>query len=100
MPVIAQRQNESGEGIEAIRNIDPVLQAVERVGVERFAMLRCIDPYGDTTFNRLMLPSMVKELEDLMSLGIGSGERAVAERLSWLASRCVQHGDYLKMIGD
>ena len=101
MPIIVQRETERGDAIEVADRVDALLTAVERVGSKRFAMLRYIDPYGDTTFNQPMLPDVLKDLDQLLALAITPDERTIAEQLRRMAERCLgQVHEYLKFLGD
>lgn len=63
------------------------------------AYLRCIDPYGDTVFNRLQVPLLIEELERVSAWKANTKLR---DDLVRFAQRVVDEGPhlYLKFIGD
>ncbi len=68
---------------------------------DRYPRLNEIDPYGDTTFNTLQIPSVVRELDMLLD------ETAKLSEQQWLVdtralAQRVQAGShlYLKLLGD
>lgn len=68
---------------------------------ERFLALRYIDPYDDTIFNSLQMPSLLEELNRLFQEEMLESERRVLERLRSMALICQERtGRYLKFIGD
>ena len=67
----------------------------------RFTCLRFVDPYGDTTFNSLQLPSL---LEDLRLLGESCNDIRAKETILQI-QRLVETAQqdvhlYIKLIGD
>ena len=60
--------------------------------------LRFVDPYGNTVFNQLQIPDLIRELQQL-SRGAGASE--TLDRMIELAQK--SNGEvhtYLKFIGD
>jgi hypothetical protein len=61
---------------------------------------RFIDPYGDTVFNNLQMPSFLLELEVLRGKATGPTSHILA-RLEAMAKRCRDEVHlYLKFVGD
>ena len=52
-----------------------------------FPLLRFIDPYGDTVFNRLQMESLLLELERIGAPSLGQGERELLSKIAELARR-------------
>lgn len=68
-------------------------------GVEDFNVLKYLDPWGDTTFNRLQFNDLIEDLLNLSN--IESNNKDVIERIIKLISKCKEtnHG-YIKFYGD
>lgn len=66
-----------------------------------FRLTNCIDWYGDTTFNRLQIPELRREMRRLADLGRTLEELAMIRKIDSLAERVeVGHHMYLKFYGD
>jgi hypothetical protein len=66
-----------------------------------FPLLRCVDRYGDTVFNRSQMPDLLAEVERLAISATQPGAREGLERLRVIAERC-RDGTHLYVwfIGD
>jgi hypothetical protein len=100
MPIGVEWQDENGRVLA--RYEGPLLHArLFDHAEQNQACLRFIDPYGDTTFNQLQLPTLLAELE---SLGADRdlGEHLVVIRalLAFLEQARDQTHTYVKFIGD
>jgi hypothetical protein len=63
--------------------------------------LRFIDPYGDTTFNQLQLPVLIRELERAIEIAAEPSVRSHGQALLALARRAsAEVHTYLKFYGD
>ncbi len=63
--------------------------------------LRFIDPYGHTIFNRLQIPQLIIELEDLHKFIKSVEQREILSSIEELARRCIQEPHlYIKIYGD
>jgi hypothetical protein len=60
----------------------------------KYPFLSAVDPYGDTTFNTLQVPLLVKEIENLSN----PPRDTVSEVISFLNS--IGTHQYIKFIGD
>ena len=66
-----------------------------------FPMLRHIDPYGDTIFNRPQMQDVLPELEQLLSLESEQEARRLLEGVLRLARSCSAEPHlYLRFVGD
>jgi hypothetical protein len=66
-----------------------------------YALLSGIDPYGDTTFNRIQMPRFLSEWALLISQAQSSEQVEVVIIVTRLAERCADEvHTYLKSIGD
>jgi hypothetical protein len=82
----------------------------EIVGVWRFInpdsirtlrILRFLDPYGDTVFNRLQMEPFLKDWEQLEGQASFAGEQSLWAEVKRLGRRCQSEpGLYLRFIGD
>jgi len=63
--------------------------------------LRFIDPYGQTVFNRLQMPTFIAEWEKISRLAETPEDQELLARVAALARRCRdEEGFYLRFIGD
>ena len=59
-------QGERGDVVEEVVDIDGLLaQSMRPSNVKSYKLLKYIDPYGDTIFNRLQTDLLGSELKDL-----------------------------------
>lgn len=66
-----------------------------------FLMLRFIDPYGDTVFNRLQMDTFIQEWDRIARHAQTEEEGSFLSRVRELAVRCQNEiHEYLKFYGD
>jgi len=66
-----------------------------------FILLRFIDWYGDTVFNRLQMPTFIREWEQVIKKTNDETELALLRQVREMAERCgSQVHMYLKFDGD
>ncbi len=66
-----------------------------------FALIRYIDWYGDTVFNRLQMEDFLEEWARLYEKAEADAERKVLREVESLASKCADDlHTYLRFIGD
>ena len=66
-----------------------------------YPLLRSLDPYGDTTFNRIQMPRFLREWATLSLNVTTPDEKAIVSAVESLAHRCRDEvHTYLKFIGD
>jgi hypothetical protein len=64
-------------------------------------MLAAIDPYGDTTFNRIQMKRFLAEWTEISTRASGPRERALVSAVEAFGCRCRDEAHlYLKFIGD
>ena len=99
MAIDVEWQNESGE--ELGRSPVPWEDRMSRCAVlETSHCLQYIDPYGDTTFNQLQLPQLIREMEREISQIHPSDLRRRAEQVLAFVRKCEDIHTYVKFIGD
>lgn len=81
------------------RAIDHLLGHISE---DKYPWLATLDPYGDTTFNRLQAPHIMAELEQLKRSATTPEEESVIDQILRLAKRCRAEGPnaYLRFYGD
>lgn len=82
-------------------NFVPVINELEKLldSRKKFPCLSSVDPYGDTIFNRVQVPFLIKELKRLQSdLTSQSLRRLINEVIKFTTK--VQIHNYVKFIGD
>ena len=85
----------SGGTFDAAGDFDGLLAGAE-------GLLRYVDPYGDTIFNRVQAPDLIRDI-DLLALAIGvtAAERRGLDRLRVMAERLRDSVHrYLWFVGD
>jgi hypothetical protein len=66
-----------------------------------YCCLRFVDPYGDTIFNQLQLPVLLKEWEHLTQLSSNDAERHAMQAVRDLLEYCLAEPHrYLRFYGD
>lgn len=66
-----------------------------------YVCLRFIDPYGDTIFNRLQIPVLIKELNRIAGTAKTKEDKQFLKELLKLAEQCRDEPHlYLRFIGD
>ena len=66
--------------------LDRLLPAYED---QSFQCLRFVDPYGDTQFNRVQMPTLLNELDRLSQRANSDAERSHLAEIGRLAERCL-----------
>ena len=69
--------------------------------VRKYPWLTSIDPYGNTIFNHLQVPHLIRELDEIKTL-LGPQATAILEKIIiFVSNRVVEsEGLYIKFIGD
>lgn len=101
MGIDVRLETESGDEIETLLDFDDSLQKILlECDPAASVTLRFIDPYGNTSFNRLQMPALIVEIEH--TRGHLKDERAekFAGEVLRLALRCQDEvNTYLKFYG-
>ncbi len=104
MGIDCRIQHEDGEVLKQLNDpkswVANLLQLTS-IAVRNSVCLRFIDEYGDTTFNQLQIPVLLKELQDILPHCDDAESRAHAQALIAFVSKA--NGEthtYLKFIGD
>jgi len=100
-PLTVAAVTESGKELQAVRDKDNILcQLAQAASEADVAMLRHIDPWGDTIFNRLQLRIVIQELDVLAKLARNESETALIAEVRGLAIFCQEKPHrYLKIFG-
>jgi hypothetical protein len=95
-------EDEAGHVIDALTDPKNLLHALlPALDDEAFPCLRFIDPYGDTTFNQVHIPFLLRELESLKLRTTSAEERALVAKIQGLAQRGrAEPHLYVKFYGD
>ena len=101
MGIDVRLETEAGDEIETLLDFDDSLQKILLEGdPTSSATLRFIDPYGNTSFNRLQMPCLIAELESARARLRDEIAEEFAEEVLRLARRCQDEVDtYLKFYG-
>jgi hypothetical protein len=98
-------EDERGEKRESIHDYDgALLNLVYKTTEDNprcFRLVEFIDPYGDTVFNRLQMPQLNSELEQLLKVTTHPERQGLLLKIQGLVQQC-QEGVhlYIKMYGD
>jgi hypothetical protein len=102
MGIDARTQGERGDKICEL--LDPkslVPRLLSSIATEHSVCLRFVDPYGDTYFNQLQLPMLLRELEAAVRACRDPEVLAHGEKLLALAASAVDEvHTYVRFIGD
>ncbi len=102
MGVAVRWEDENGGELGAV--LDPgmcISHLVLNADLSGTICLRFIDPYGDTTFNQLQIPTLINELESIMKNTEDELLREHLLRVLELAKRSTRAiHTYLKFYGD
>ena len=107
-PDSLQWEEESGEPIEAYPNglhlvFEMMPQGLADSELKDTVCLRFIDPWGDTTFNRLQIPVLISELESLLEADYCQTHERVREfagLVAFVEKARDQVHTYIKFYGD
>jgi hypothetical protein len=87
-----------GEILDSERKLEGALPSEND---ERFPLLRFVDSYGDTVFNRLQAGHVRQEVERLQQVTGDPAVKQLMEELLQLANECAAAPHrYLKFLGD
>ena len=94
-------QTEAGTAIAEVSDLNDVITSLAETAChQRLEIAHTIDRYGDTVFNRLQVPMLVKDL-DRMLANASSEQTPVLRRVQSLAERVAEEPHlYLKFMGD
>ena len=95
-------EDERGKRIDGVGDPTNLLHGLlPRLEENTFKCLNFVDWYGDTSFNRLQMDSLLAELDRLQARAASEDGEELLARIADLARRC-QRGRhlYLKFYGD
>jgi hypothetical protein len=102
MGLSIELQDERGNALDSVNDIQNSLRRLLASSDDRSRpMLAAIDPYGDTTFNRLQMTRFLTEWTEISAKASEPEEEALVSVIAAYARRC--RGEthlYLKFIGD
>jgi ABC-type iron transport system FetAB ATPase subunit len=94
-------EGENGNEIESIDDNDMLQSIIPDYTDKSSYCLRFVDLYGDTIFNNLQAPELIKELEQMLSDSLAFETKELIENIIRLAHRCKNEVHlYLKFYGD
>lgn len=102
MGICVVLETESGEQLERLEDHKNLLHRILPSPEDSsYQLLRYIDWYGDTCFNRLQIAPLLQEIEQLASSPLSVEENQLISGIKRLAHHC-QTGPhlYLKFYGD
>ena len=102
MGVDVTLEDENGRVLESLTDDgDYVAKLMEHATIHGTHCLAYIDEFGDTTFNRLQVPRLAQELDDIAKDDLDVPTRQFLEQLRSLAETCIEQvHTYLKFNGD
>ncbi len=102
MPLTVRLETETGTKLaEVFDTQDVVTQLAADEAAAELKVAQTIDPYGDTTLNRLQVPLFLEDLGLLMSRAASPEDAAVLRQIGALANRSLKEPHlYLKFYGD
>ena len=101
MGIDAKLQTEDGKILQEVFDPEDILQQLIPSSDEGSACLRFVDLYSDTTFNRLQIPVLIKELENAIRNSESAEARKHGEKVLELVKKATNETyNYIKFIGD
>ena len=102
MGIDVRLEDEDGNEVSAVSDptflVEKLLPPFED---ENSHCLRFVDPYGDTVFNSLQMPSFIKELEQAIAAAPENDVKVIGQKILKLAIECQKDDhQYLKFYGD
>jgi hypothetical protein len=102
MPITAELRRENGEVVrdlpdpaggtfDAAGDFDALLPQAAELRTpppDAYTLLRYVDPYGDTIFNRAQMPDLLADIDVASALELTSIQRRGLDRLRVMAERC------------
>ena len=98
MPWNVKLENEEGKTLDEIMKVWGFVPSADALD---YPLLRFIDPYGDTIFNRPQMVPFLEEWGRLEQLAQQNSQRAQWDAIKRMAVRC--HSEphtYLRFVGD
>ena len=102
MGVDLYRKGENGEVLESLADSAGILARLidqARKNGES-SLLKYVDPYGDTLFNRLQVPGFVEECRRLLALTSSPEEAEFIRHVIAIGERADEQIDYVLLVGD
>ncbi|MBS1635166.1 MAG: hypothetical protein JST26_04530 [Bacteroidetes bacterium] len=97
MPWTIILENEKGEAIQTLAE-SLQYEELSKLTLPKFKLFNYVDPYGDTTFNRLQIDDLIVDLGLLKKL---SEQKDTIDKIMSLAEKCKTDAHtYLKFYGD
>ena len=94
-------ESETGEKIAELLDEKGIVARLMPTDNARFLLLRYVDPYGNTVFNRKQMEQILVELEQIKRVSRASEEIERVLQLADMARRCQSEPHlYLKFYGD
>ncbi len=102
MPLTIELQDELGGRRAGVDDTQNALGSLlPRMSGDAYPMLESIDPYGNTTFNRIQMPRFLREWAAMSQKAETVNERQLLSEIELLAQQCQDDVHlYLKFIGD
>ncbi len=102
MGIDVRLENENGKEIEVIIDEKDFLSIlIQKKLTTKTKLIKYINPYGDTTFNKLQMKDLVNDLKVLLAMEFTEEQKLLLEEVKRLAEKCIQeHHTYLKFYGD
>lgn len=101
MGIDAKLQTEDGRTLQEVFDPEDMLQRLIPFNNETSVCLRFVDPYGDTTFNQLQIPVLIKELQEAIQNSKDSEAKKHGNKVLELTKKAKDEPHfYVKFVGD
>lgn len=101
MPLLVRVETENGSPIAEFSDLEDSITALaEGQGAAGLVLAATIDPWGNTTFNSLQIPILLKEIEELVPRATAEEGRSLAEISELGRLALTEPHLYLKFYGD
>lgn len=88
-------QTVDGKKEDEILDPEYLLAEIWPVGDSAFPLLRYVDPYGNTIFNRQQMQEVEEELSILIQKVSSDKQREILLRIQAIAEKCKKHPHWL-----
>lgn len=93
--------DESGRRLTSVRDVHDLVDRALAEASKGSQVLRFVDPYGDTTFNRLQMGAFLEDWASIEKLLASEHDRRAWTEVADLARRCeTEPHVYLRFVGD
>ena len=100
MGLLIRLEDQDGYEVAFMEETELLKPLIPSMDDEAYELLSYVDPYGDTIFNWVQAPALIKDLERAKIRASSEATVALVDRVIALAERALNDQLYLKFSGD